>query len=374
MLVGAPVRVAIHFTGSHSNNTFIRASAFNLCFIYGSFHDSHTLLLDPATTTLKSHCFEKGLTSGSVYLPRGYHRFGIYVQASDEIDSPRSPANAATPLLPVSSVPIAPITTYAQVIDYSSSNVTTSVWSCRTTFEQCQQEFVDTVNTPPEKYNATATSSHGHGIHVAKAVISIPNSIRLLQLANQCSFDQIGLDTIDGAPTIQVDLWHKTAGVPGPTVPSLLLTSEIFLTVMPPVLSMIHSMYPWAHTNITCTDAFVRRYRPGERLGVESHADTSDITVNCLLSSSDQDFASGFPYRFVNEHEIDVIPTMQGDCIFHAGQIKHGVVPTEEGTRYTLILFWSVKRKFEGSTSYAIGTKNHGYNCIGGTCTPVVEG
>lgn len=343
LLLGEPAQLQVHFEDLEEPPP----SNFQLCFIHGDFPDAAEINKSPLTTSLQHLCFETGLMRGIIKeLPRGYHRLGVYIKTiQNSVD------NTFTNTIPIA--------TYVQVIDYKASNVTSSIYSCPTNVELCKQQFVDTVNTPNEQYNATLTAARGYGIYVEKQLIPVEHTRKLITLAERCAFDD-RLDTIDGAPTIQVDLWHQNAGIPNPNIASLHLTSEIFLTVMPIVLTRIQSMYPWEHKNITCTDAFLRRYRPGERLGVKAHQDTSDITVNCLLSSSENDFSSGFPYRFISEYEIDIIPTLQGDCIFHAGQVKHGVVPTEVGTRYTLILFWKVLERMKGSTSYEVGDKNPG--------------
>ena len=65
--------------------------------------------------------------------------------------------------------------------------------------------------------------------------------------------------------------------------------------------------------------------------------------VRLAAAAPSTGFSGGFVYRFINEYAVDVVPTMQGDCVFHAGQVRHGALPTEVGTRFTLITFWKVK-------------------------------
>ena len=335
-----------------------------LCLIHGDFPD--TQFVSPSTTdtisslssTMQTQCFEPGLLTGIVELKqRGYHRFGLYLQHDQEETAPTLELAA-----PTKKVQSSLTSTFVQIIDYQLSNVTSSLWqSCTTCLPKgtapqqcssipCIDQLVDIV-LGPRKYNVTASAAKGYGIYVSKALIPIGVAQHIVQLAQACTFD-LALDTIDQAPSVQLDLWHRNAGVPGPTTASLLLTAELFRSIMPVVLQMLNTFYPWEPRNMTCTDAFLRRYRPGERVGVKSHSDSSDITVNCILSSSETDFSGGFVYRFINEWSIDVIATMQGDCVFHPGQVMHGALPTEVGTRYTLITFWKVKERMEGSTSY----------------------
>jgi len=303
-----------------------------VCFIYGTFADYDHMRIPSTFHNIdpnNHHCFAPGLLSGTVAnMPRGYYRLGIYLkQLSMELTH-----------------------TYIQIVDYRSSDVASSVWSCPSD-AQCQKQLVDLVRGPLV-YDMAAAAKNGHGIHVAKGMVALAAADRLVALAEKCTFDR-ALDTIDQAPAVQVDLWHRNAGVPAPTLPSLALAAEVYRSVMPAVLEYVQSMEGgWEERNITCTDAFLRRYRPGERLGVKAHADTSDITVNCLLSSSETDYVSGFVYRWVSATSIDIVPTRKGDCVIHPGQVRHGAVPTEEGTRYTLIMFWTVKEKLQGSTSY----------------------
>jgi hypothetical protein len=273
-----------------------------------------------------------------VYLEtRGYHRLGIFIKGE-------KPSSVV-------------VDTFVQILDYNASDVKTTIWSCPSKSE-CMAQLVDIVKGPRE-YDVKATAARGYGMYVATALLPVQITNRLIELAHDCRFDH-ALDTIDKAPSVQVDLWHPYAGVPRPHLASLLLTSEVFREVMPRILSTLNAMHSWGERNVACTDAFVRRYKPGERLGVQAHRDTSDITVNCLLSSSETGFSGGFVYRFVHPYEVDVVPTLQGDCVFHAGQVKHGALPTEAGTRFTLITFWKVKELVKGSTSYEVGTKNPG--------------
>jgi len=349
VLLSQPIHFQTHINDNTNDLTPHDYLNLQLCFVHGDFPDLQLVTADINTisnlpSTMQTHCFEKGLLSGVVHLEnRGYHRFSMYLKG------------IRPKLSPV-------VSTYVQILDYQSSNVTTTIWNgCSDSTQQekqCKTQLVEIVHGP-RKYNVEATAAKGYGIYVAKSLLPSHVANHLIQLANDCTFD-FALDTIDKAPSIQVDLWHQNAGVPGPHTASLLLTGEIFRSVMPLLLNVIKSMHSWEPRNVTCTDAFLRRYRPGERLGVKAHQDTSDITVNCLLSSSETGFSGGFVYRFINEYAVDVVPTMQGDCVFHAGQVRHGALPTEVGTRFTLITFWKVKERMKGSTSYEKGETNPG--------------
>ena len=336
-----PVFLKVHLLETDSTQPVVLPEQYQLCFLHGNF-DSKP---DPNN---KHHCFANNLLTGVIDdFPIGFHRISIFIKdiSADSINDLHTLDSYFY------------TDTYFQVLGFApldgstnTKGVTAHLWHCPDD-TMCKQQLVDIINEPRETYTIQQTSpTKGYGI-VVQSLIPQKVANNLLLLADNLSMN-MALDTVDKKPSVQVDLWHRSAGVPAPDLNSIKFTAEVYRSVFPSVLQYINELYPWMKENVTCTDAFVRRYRPGERLGVRAHEDTSDLTVNCLLSSSDTGFSGGFVYRFINEFNIDIVPTNQGDCVLHAGQIKHGATPTTMGTRYTLIMFWKLKEKLKGSSTY----------------------
>ena len=331
---------------------------FKLCFLHGNFQT-------PPSSKNKIHCFQRNLLQGRISsLPIGFHRFSVYIDVEgigvESVESVESEDDVIETAVLVH--------THFQVLGFApldsdeAESVTTGIWHCQND-KHCKYQLVNMVNKIRSAGEATAATANpnGFGIYVEKQLIPQYAALELIALAERCDFDLTALDTVDKKPSMQLDLWHHKSGVPSPDLNSLRLTTEIYRSVLPNVLQKIQALHPWAKENMTCTDAFVRRYRPGERIGVKAHQDTSELTVNCLLSSTDLDFEGGFVYRWDDlESKIDIVPLLQGDCVFHAGSVKHGATPTLSGTRYTFIMFWTLNSKLRGSSTFEQGETNPG--------------
>lgn len=173
-----------------------------------------------------------------------------------------------------------------------------------------------------------------------RRVLNADDQRSIVRLAEQCDFNNSMLDSIDRRPAYQRDLWNSREGFPVHNAASLALTAAIIGTLMPQLVEILgNEGFPFR--NLTAKESFVRRYRPSERTGVDGHTDRGDITVNCLLSS-EFDFVGGMPYRFINQHSVEVVPMKGGECVFHAGAMRHGALPTTGGTRYIAIFFWDI--------------------------------
>ena len=173
-----------------------------------------------------------------------------------------------------------------------------------------------------------------------RRVLNADDQRSIVRLAERCNYNHSMLDSIDRRPAYQRDLWNSREGFPVHNAASLALTAAIIGTLMPQLVEILgNEGFPFG--NLTAKESFVRRYRPSERTGVDGHTDRGDITVNCLLSS-EFDFVGGMPYRFINPHSVEVVPMKGGECVFHAGSMRHGALPTTGGTRYIVIFFWDI--------------------------------
>ena len=333
----------------------------------------------------RTQCFAPGQLEGVAHVPTGLYFFGIYVAAGNSSLAPLALPRGAMSRLPVQPHSLMSVVSF-QVFDYRPSNVSAHIWSCHVA-SACAARFAvlvasgcgqpkgfvndaaDASRLPSDHVNYSDAS--GDGFFLARQVIPSASVLNTLwEAAGKLAYVSDDLDTIDKLPTFQVDLLNSRNGVPAPTADTLAFTSLVFAHVLPNVLDLLRKYLSppppasmmtaaealpwdgWDDRNVSLVDAFVRKYKPGERLGVHSHADMSDVTVNCLLSPTGT-FEGGVPYRWLGEWEVDLLPlTRGGDCMLHPGRAKHGAVPITAGTRYVLVLFWRVRERIHGSTSY----------------------
>ncbi len=179
--------------------------------------------------------------------------------------------------------------------------------------------------------------------------------------------EEIGLspEDVDGKPEYQLDFIGKVDHI-----------SSIWDFIQETKFSLIQSAIFKKHGFRVSKDhtfGFVRRYRPGERLGIGPHTDTTLYTATILLSDT-HDFDGGdlfvfdkfrtsflrlFPQRPRMTRFLElalglhppIVDFEQGDLLFFTGNENggntHGTVPLRSGTRYVLVFFFPSKQEFD---------------------------
>ena len=189
---------------------------------------------------------------------------------------------------------------------------------------------------------------------------------RIVAAAARCDFTRAAKDSIDGQPAYQVDLWNLVSGVAAPTAAVLALLSAIAGTLLPRVLAALERVAGVGAAELSCTEAFVRRYSAlgaRARRGVAQHRDLSRVTVTCQLSPSaagggaaaaaaaaaagrqswSSALAGGLPFARVGGGRwAEAIAMEQGECLFHSGGMLHGALPVHGAgaPRYVAVFFF----------------------------------
>jgi len=73
--------------------------------------------------------------------------------------------------------------------------------------------------------------------------------------------------------------------------------------------------------------------------GVEMHHDKSDVTMNIMLSRSQEYRGGGTYFRDANEN----VRLEFGEFLLHPGDAVHGGTPITDGTRYLMVIFANEK-------------------------------
>ena len=86
----------------------------------------------------------------------------------------------------------------------------------------------------------------------------------------------------------------------------------------------------------------VRVYSPETRPYIAFHSDTCDYTVNIALSD-DAEFQGG-ELLALSEGRLQQVPRALGAAAVHSSHLVHGVSQIRHGTRYSLIVFFTLPR------------------------------
>jgi hypothetical protein len=134
------------------------------------------------------------------------------------------------------------------------------------------------------------------------------------------------MDTVDGAPTHQINLSHESlaALVGAATLESLLRLPAELLGGGAPV-------------DTREAKAFVRRYSPDTRPWNPFHVDSYRVTINVALS--DEAACVGGRLLALRADGVAVEARAEGTATVHSSTLLHGVSRLARGTRYALIIF-----------------------------------
>jgi hypothetical protein len=104
------------------------------------------------------------------------------------------------------------------------------------------------------------------------------------------------------------------------------------------IIEMIKKSYCLDDTFIfNVSDIFIVKYDENSQRGVDAHTDTSEISINILLSDP-ADFDGGGTY-----FEDGIVSHLEkGDMLIHRGKTKHSGVSITRGKRYILVGFIKV--------------------------------
>jgi len=184
---------------------------------------------------------------------------------------------------------------------------------------------------------------------VRKKVFSKQECEQVIEVANKYEFINDKLDTIDGQPEHQIDIFTENE----------VKNKELY------DLSMdLYRKHLPNHDHLKVGYIFLRRYNPEDRTGVPIHFDECAVTMSVLLSDT-KDFEGGKLYVFdektsrkFDKDGLDfmentergkymdgkVLPVMeydQGDMVmFKGGKLFHGITPVTGGERYLLSYFF----------------------------------
>jgi hypothetical protein len=148
-----------------------------------------------------------------------------------------------------------------------------------------------------------------------KKVLSKALCEDLIKTANKYKLDMYD-EPIDGKPVYQVDIFSDCC----------VKNKELW--------DKCKNLIPY-----TPSFVFLKRYTPHERPSMNAHIDTSQYTVNFLLSDKN-DFKGGEFYIFYNDVCFPILCYDQGDMIAYEGtKHLHGVLPVRSGYRYVLTFF-----------------------------------
>lgn len=321
---------------------------------------SATLRKGQLDRVLEILCLEPGVlvaTLPAAHLTMGMYRLGVFLNLASETPG-REPFGRASSAIS---------DTFFEMLTFTD-DIRAGVWSGSCGDLPCgaalyRSAMANRALASPPRDSTDGRDLEGDAPMLLRRSLLSPATVNgVVGQAQQCSFLHKGSnkDSIDGALAYQRDLWNSREGMPAHDNCSLALTANVVGMILPTVLEALQEAgFSW--DTLTCMEAFVRRYQPGERLGVNPHRDLSDITVNCLLSKRGA-FAGGMPYRRHRtqlaekkapdslESSLDVVPMDSGDCLFHPGQMTHGALDTTGGVRYILILFWRVRETARGAS------------------------
>ena len=184
-----------------------------------------------------------------------------------------------------------------------------------------------------------------------KNVLSREDCENLIRTANKYKFVNDHLDTIDGQPEYQIDVFRD----------NVVSHKELYDTCM----ELYNTKLPRCPKNLDLDYIFIRRYTPSERTGVPIHFDSTKLTYSILLSDT-KDFEGGKIYAFdektsrkfdregldfmdnkqrgqyMDGRELPVIDDYeQGDVLIFEGQkLFHGITPVTGGARYIVTYFF----------------------------------
>jgi len=183
---------------------------------------------------------------------------------------------------------------------------------------------------------------------VGKEIFTPQVCEEIINLANQKNAYDIGYDSIDGKPAVQIDVLEK-GEIQHPDMYNLISPHLDKLTDFIGEHFSVDFIY-WI---------FFRRYSADGNYGrksVQFHDDSSGATAILMMNKPDIDFEGG-SYQLVGKNITDFDPRTaesrpdgdiyypkmhQGSALIHDGIIQHGVAPVTKGTRYSLIVFYSV--------------------------------
>jgi len=162
-----------------------------------------------------------------------------------------------------------------------------------------------------------STSEDGT-VHVLHGLVSPGSLAALREAAREAMFESEG-DTVDGSATYLAPLIES-----GRVVGRGPLTR-----LAQPVLE--ERVLPYVRERTGCggavvCDALVRRYLPGERLGLSAHFDVSAFATAVLPLSPPGEYAGGF-YVQSEAHASSrrFVPLGEGDLCMHQYDVMHGV-------------------------------------------------
>lgn len=187
--------------------------------------------------------------------------------------------------------------------------------------------------------NPSCSHSQQFPVCVGKAIFLPEVCEEIIKTANEMNAYDVGYDSIDGKPAVQIDVLEK-GEIQHPRLYNLIEPHLPKLTNFIGEHFSVDFIY-WI---------FFRRYSVVgnfERKSVGFHSDSSGATAVIMMNKPDVDFTGGNYTVRAKGREDDrapkYYPTMeQGSALIHDGVIKHGVAEVTSGTRYTLIVFYSV--------------------------------
>lgn len=128
---------------------------------------------------------------------------------------------------------------------------------------------------------------------------------------------------------------YPTTDLPLKEIPNIF---SFIMSTFEHIFSKINNSYCISSkTKYNILDLFIVKYEKDKQNSLELHHDGSFLTVNLLLSSTN-DFQGGG--TFFSDGIISYLE--QGDMMVHSGKIKHAGLPITNGSRYLLVAFIEV--------------------------------
>lgn len=159
-------------------------------------------------------------------------------------------------------------------------------------------------------------------------VLSPEHCMQLCQFSDD-HMTSIVPDSVDDTPEYQVNISPEilTDLIGAEATQKLLALPQHLTTSETPDTAL------YDHVNI-----FIRMYSKETRPFIAFHSDTCSYTANIALNAN-EDFKGG-NLLVMKDGRLQIAERAVGAAVLHAGNVVHGVSQMEQGTRYTLILFF----------------------------------